>query len=210
MRMPTVNVINIVGDKVDTIELPDSIFGIKPNSQVVSEYVRMYLANQRIGSANTKNRSAVAGGGAKPYRQKGTGRARQGTIRAGQFVGGGRIFGPSPRDFHYTMPKKKKRLALCSVLSDRVRNSKCMVVERLELQDDKTGSVAAFIKNLDAESKNYLIVTSDYEGVLVRCGRNIPYVAVKQWVDLNAYEALKHEFILIDKKIVDSLKEKAG
>lgn len=202
--MPAVDIVNFEGQKVGSVDLPEQVFGIEPRPQVVSEYVKMYLANQRLGTANTKNRSAVAGGGSKPYRQKGTGRARQGTIRAPQFVGGGRVFGPTPRDFSYRIPKKKRRLALNSVLSDRAQNGKCLVVDEVKLANNKTKDIARFLKSLGLETKNYLMVMGEHDEIVLRCARNIPNVDVKEWKDLNAYDALKHELILIDKKVVDA------
>lgn len=202
--MPTVSMVNFSGNKIGEAALPDQFFGIEPNAQVVSEYVRMYLANQRLGTANTKNRSRVAGGGIKPYRQKGTGRARQGTVRAPHFVGGGRAFGPQPRDFHYSIPRKKKQLALKSVLSDRVQNEKCLVLEKLDLIDKKTKEIASFINGLDLTSKNYLIVLGEYNDVSIRCIRNIRNVDVKLWSNLNAYDVLKNETIILEKNILDN------
>ena len=205
--MPTVKLVDFSGNEIGKTDLPASHFGIEPNSQVVSEYVRMYLANQRKGTANTKNRALVAGGGAKPYRQKGTGRARQGSIRAPQFTGGGVVFGPTPRSYYYQIPRKKKQLALKSVLSDRVRNEKCLVVDELKMADYKTKEIASFVTGLALNARKYLLVLNKHDKNILRCVQNIKNVDVKLWDDLNAYDLLRNEVIILEKSIIDNFKK---
>ncbi len=201
--MLTVDIINIEGQKIGVADLPEQIFGIEPNNQVISEYVRMYLNNQRIGSANTKNRREVSGGGKKPYRQKGTGQARQGSIRAPHYVGGGRAFGPTPKKWYYQIPQKKRRLALNSSLSSRVTQGKCLLLSSKVLPNNKTKDVASFLEKID--SKSHLVVLSEHDEIFLRCARNIAKATVRQWAHLNAFDVLKHETIIIEKSVVDRL-----
>lgn len=206
--MLTANLVNMKGAIVRDIELP-AYFGMAPNGQIVAEYVRMYLANQRLGTARVKTRRYVSGGGKKPYRQKGTGRARQGSTRAPHFVGGGRVFIPR-RSFAYQLPSKKKQLALKSVLASRAQTKQFLVLDKFEVAQPKTKEVATFLKNLDIVGKNFLFVLAEHNPIALRCIRNLPNVSVAAWSNLNAYDVLKNEYVIIDKQIVDQLAESKG
>ena len=156
--MPKIDVYNMQGKKVSDIELNENIFGIKPNEKVVHTALVNYMANQRQGTANTKTRAEVSGGGRKPWKQKGTGRARQGSIRAPQWFKGGIALGPKPRDYRYTINKKERRLAIKSVLSSKVLENNLVVVDKLELDEIKTKNMVNVLENLKVEGKTLIIL----------------------------------------------------
>lgn len=193
----SITVLKTDGSKASTIELPVSIFGIEPNEAVVHSYVVNYLANQRQGNSATKTRNEVAGGGAKPWRQKGTGRARAGTNRSPLWPGGGIVFGPQPRCYYNRMPKKQKRLALKSVLSDKARADRIMVLETLELPDRKTKHITALLNALEIKGRKVLFLD---EGVNLNpylAARNVTGVKVSRARLASAYDILNADYLVI-------------
>ena len=175
--MPTVDVLNINGEKVSEMELSENLFGAEINEHVVYQVVKNHLANKRVGTQSAKTRAEVRGGGAKPWRQKGTGRARQGSIRSPQWKGGGVVFAPKPRDYSYTVPKKIRRLALKSVLTDKVNEGNLVVVDDINLTEWKTREFAKMLSALKV-GKKALVVTKDNSPEVVRSGRNIKNVKI--------------------------------
>ena len=170
--MPKIDVYNIEGKKVSDLELNEEVFGIKPNEKIVHSVLVNYLANQRQGTANTKTRSEVSGGGRKPWRQKGTGRARQGSIRAPQWFKGGIALGPKPRDYRYTVNKKERRLAIKSVLSSKVLENNLVVVDSLPFKEIKTKNMVKALENLKVEGKALIVLPEKNENVQ-KSARNI-------------------------------------
>ena len=165
--MPKVDVYDINGKKVSDVELNENVFGIEPNEAIVHEVLVNYLANQRQGTQSTKTRAEVSGGGRKPWRQKGTGRARQGSIRSPQWKGGGVVFAPKPRDYSYSVPKKVKRLALKSVLTSKVLENEIIVVDELNLNAPKTKEMINVLKNLKADKKALIVIDKKDENVIL-------------------------------------------
>ncbi len=204
--MAKLDVLNMSGEKVGEIQLSDSIFGVEVNKQVLHQVVVNYLANQRQGTQSAKTRAEVRGGGRKPFRQKGTGNARQGTIRAPHFVGGGVVFAPKPRDYSYVLPKKIKRLALKSALSSKVQNGEIVVLEDLAFEAPKTKEMLSVLKNINADKKA-LIVTLDKNDNVVLSANNIPGVKTSFVGQLNVYEILNHNSFIITKAAVEKLEE---
>lgn len=204
--MAKLDVLNMSGEKVGEIQLSDSIFGVEVNKQVLHQVVVNYLANQRQGTQSAKTRAEVRGGGRKPFRQKGTGNARQGTIRAPHFVGGGVVFAPKPRDYSYVLPKKIKRLALKSALSSKVQNGEIVVLEDLAFEAPKTKEMLGVLKNINADKKA-LIVTLDKNDNVVLSANNIPGVKTSFVGQLNVYEILNHNSFIITKAAVEKLEE---
>lgn len=203
--MANVALYNIEGKEVGTVELLDSVFGVEVNKAAVYEVVKNYLANQRQGTQSTKTRAEVRGGGIKPWRQKGTGRARQGSIRSPQWTHGGIALGPKPRDYRYAVNKKMKQLALKSVLSSKVAEGQIKVVDSLALSEIKTKSVVAMLNAFEA--KKAIIVTADADNTMVKSARNIQNVATSFVGALNVYELLKYENLIIAKEAVEKLQE---
>jgi len=204
--MPKVDVLNINGQKVDEIELSESIFGIEVSESAVYEVIKNHLANKRQGTQSAKTRAEVRGGGRKPWRQKGTGRARHGSIRSPQWIGGGVVFAPKPRDYSYSIPKKVKRLAMKSVLTSKVNEGKIIVVDAIEMETPKTKD---FIKMLSAVNagKKSLVVTAENSPVVVKSGRNIPGVKVAFANVINVYDIMNHESFIITKDAVKKVEE---
>lgn len=203
--MPKVAVLNINGEQVGEIELSDAVFGAPINVPVMHEAVLSYLASQRQGTHSTKKRGEVRGGGIKPWRQKGTGRARQGSIRAPQWIKGGIVFGPKPRDYSYELPKKVKRLALKSALSSKVRDNEIVVLDEFKIDEPKTKKVVELLKNLNV--KNALIVIPADENNVVLSARNIPGVKAMYANSLNVYDILKYDKFIITKDAVRTVEE---
>ena len=203
--MANVALYNIEGKEVGTVELLDSVFGVEVNKAAVYEVVKNYLANQRQGTQSTKTRAEVRGGGIKPWRQKGTGRARQGSIRSPQWTHGGIALGPKPRDYRYAVNKKMKQLALKSVLSSKVAEGQIKVVDSLALSEIKTKSVVAMLNAFEA--KKAIIVTAAADNTMVKSARNIQNVATSFVGALNVYELLKYENLIIAKDAVEKLQE---
>ena len=204
--MPTVALYNMEGKEVGTIELAESIFGVEVNTPVVHEVVKNYLANQRQGTQSTKTRTEVRGGGIKPWRQKGTGRARQGSIRAPQWTGGGVALGPKPRSYRYALNKKMKRIALKSALTSKVLANDIIVVDGLKLDEIKTAKVASMLKALNVDTKA-LIVTSELDRNVYMSARNIKNVKPTYVAQLNTYEVLKYTKFIVAKDAVEKMEE---
>jgi large subunit ribosomal protein L4 len=204
--MPKVAVYNVTGAQVGEIELSDAIFGITPNAHVLHEAVVMQQASLRRGTHDTKGRSEVRGGGRKPWRQKGTGRARQGSIRSPQWVGGGTVFGPTPRSYAYKLPKKVRRLALKSALSTKVNAQEIIVLDALSIDAPKTKDVVKLLNNLKLDKKA-LIVAAEQDANLSLSARNIPGVKVVEATGINVLDILHHDALVITKDAVSKVEE---
>jgi len=200
--MPKIDVYNIEGKKVGTIELNDSVFGIKPNEKVVHSALVNYMANQRQGTASTKTRAEVSGGGRKPWKQKGTGRARQGSTRSPQWIKGGIALGPKPRDYRYTINKKERRLAIKSVLSSKVLENNLVVVDKLQFEEIKTKQMVSALANLKVEGKT-LVVLPEKNLNVQKSAKNIENVKTTLTNTINVYDLLKYNKLLLT---VDSVK----
>ncbi len=192
------------------VELPAATFGVEPNEHVVWEAVKCYLANQRQGTVMTKTRSEVRGGGKKPWRQKGTGRARAGSSRSPVWVGGGTVFGPRPRDYGYRLPRKIRRLALRSALSARAQDGNVGIVDAGVLDAPRTKGVADFLKAAGMADHKVCLITKGSNAALVRSVRNLRGVTVLQHGALNVYELLKAEVILVSEEAVAGIEEVFG
>lgn len=204
--MPTVALYNMEGKETGTIELSDKIFGVEVNEPVIHAVVKNYLANQRQGTQSTKTRTEVRGGGIKPWRQKGTGRARQGSIRAPQWTGGGVALGPKPRDYRYAINKKMKRIALKSALSTKAADNEIIVVDGLKAEEIKTAKIAAMLKALNVDGKA-LIVTAELDKNVYLSARNIKNVKPTYVSQLNTYEVLKYNKFIVAKDAVEKMEE---
>ena len=204
--MPKVDVYNIEGKKVSDIELADNVFGIEPNENIVHSVLKNYLANQRQGTQNTKTRAEVSGGGKKPWRQKGTGRARQGSTRAPQWIKGGVALGPKPRSYKYTVNKKEKRLAIRSVLSSKVLEKELTVLDKLELKEIKTKSMVKALEALKVEGKT-LIVLPENDKNVVMSARNIKGVKTISANNINVFDLLKYSNLILPVDTVKKLEE---
>ena len=204
--MPTAVLYNMQGAKVGDVELSAALFGAEVNKAVLHESVVNYLANQRQGTQSTKTRTEVAGGGAKPFRQKGTGRARQGSTRAPQWIKGGVALGPKPRDYSYTINKKVKKLAMVSALSAKAQDESVMVIDNLVMDDIKTKTIADMLKNMGVESK-VLIVTENMEKNVYLSARNIEGVKASYIGMLNVYDILNHDKLIVAKDAMAKLEE---
>src|SRR5574344_2157276 len=204
--MPKIDVYSVDGNKVKELTLNEKVFGIEPNENVVHEVVLNYLANQRQGTQNTKTRAEVSGGGRKPWRQKGTGRARQGSIRAPQWIKGGIALGPKPRTYTYNINKKEKDLAVKSVLSAKVADKDLVVVDKLQLKEIKTAEIAKTLNNLKAEGKTLIILEAGNVNVQ-RSARNIEGVKTLTVNMLNVYDMLKATKVVITEDAVKKLEE---
>ncbi len=204
--MPQVSVLNTTGKKVGTMDLNENIFGIVPNMSAVHLVVVNYLANQRQGTQSTKTRSEVSGGGKKPWRQKGTGRARQGSTRAPQWTHGGIAFGPKPRSYGFSINKKVRKLAMFSALSDKVANEEFVVVDELKLKEIKTKEM---VKILDAVSgaKKTLVITDGADDIIYKSARNIKGVKVSPVNAINVYDLVNCNKVVIAKAAVEKLEE---
>ena len=204
--MATVAVYNMEGAKTGTMEVSDAVFAAEVNKAVLHSVVVNYLANQRQGTQNTKTRTEVAGGGIKPWRQKGTGRARQGSIRAPQWTGGGVALGPKPRDYRYSLNKKVKKVALRSALSAKYEAYEIFVIDELKLDEIKTASIVKLLKGLEINTKA-LLVTAECDEKVYKSARNIKGVTPTYAGVLNTYEILKHDKLVIAKDAVAQLEE---
>ena len=203
--MAQVQVYNQEGKKTSKLELADSVFGIEPNEYAMHLAVVSYLANQRQGTQSTLTRSEVSGGGAKPWRQKGTGHARQGSTRSPQWTGGGVVFAPKPRDYSVKMNKKEKQLAMKSALSSKVAENKLVVVDKLDLQEAKTSVFAKILAKLSAPKA--LVVTKDKNNNVVLSANNIPTVKTTVANSLSVYDILKYEKLVLTKEAVAAIEE---
>lgn len=204
--MPKVALYNQNGENIGEIELNDAVFGIEPNKHVLFEAVIMQRASLRQGTHKTKNRAEVSGGGRKPWRQKGTGRARQGSIRSPQWRGGGVVFGPVPRSYSYKLPKKVRRLAIKSALSSKVLENNIVVLDNLTLEAPKTKEMVKILNNLSVDRKA-LIVTADANENVILSARNIPGVTVVTASGINVLDVLNHDKLVITKAAVEKVEE---
>ena len=204
--MPKIDVYNMEGKKVSDVELNDNVFGIEPNEAVVHSVLVNYLANQRQGTQSTKTRSEVSGGGRKPWRQKGTGRARQGSIRAPHWVKGGIALGPRPRSYKYTVNKKEKRLAIRSVLSSKVLENNLVVLDKAEMKEIKTQAMVKTLANLKVEGKTLILLPEKNENVQ-KSARNIKNVKTTLVNTINVYDLLKYNKLVVTLDAVKKLEE---
>ena len=204
--MPKVDVLNINGQKVEELELSESIFAAEISEYAVYEVIKNHLANRRQGTQSAKTRAEVRGGGRKPWRQKGTGRARQGSTRSPQWIGGGVVFAPQPRDYSYSVNKKVRRLALKSVLTTKVNEGNLIVLDALEMNAPKTKDFIAMLSAVNA-GKKALVVTAENSPNVVKSGRNIPGVDITFVNTLNVYDIMRHDSLIITKEAVRKTEE---
>jgi large subunit ribosomal protein L4 len=204
--MPKVALLNQSGSQVGEIELNELVFGIEPNQHVLFEAIVMQRASLRQGTHKTKVRSEVAGGGRKPWRQKGTGRARQGSIRSPQWRGGGTVFGPTPRSYSYKLPKKVRRLAIKSALSSKVLDENVLVLESLAFETPKTKDFKTVLSGLSV-NKKALIVTADLDENVALSARNIPGITVVTASGINVLDVVNHEKLIMTKAAVEKVEE---
>ena len=203
--MAKVSVLNMEGSEVGTIELSDAVFGVEVNEHLVHQAVLSQLANNRQGTQKAKTRSEVSGGGRKPWRQKGTGHARQGSTRSPQWTGGGVVFAPTPRDYSVKMNKKEKQLSMKSVLTSKVNESKFIVLDELKLAEIKTKQIKAVLDNLKVEKA--LIVTKEKDDVVVKSANNLPKVATTALNNINVYDILKYDTVVVTSEAVAAIEE---
>ena len=203
--MANVSVYNIEGKVVGDMELNDAVFGVEVNTHLVHQAVVLQLANKRQGTQSAKTRSEVSGGGRKPWRQKGTGHARQGSTRSPQWTGGGVVFAPTPRDYSFKLNKKEKRAALKSALTSRVVENKFVVVDELKMDEIKTKKFAEVLKNLNVEKA--LVVLNDMDEKVIASAANIPTVKTTQTNELNVFDVLKYDTVVVTKAAVATIEE---
>ena len=203
--MANVSVYNMEGNEVGTLELNDAVFGVEVNEHLVHLAVVAQLANKRQGTQKAKTRSEVSGGGRKPWRQKGTGHARQGSTRAAQWTGGGVVFAPTPRNYTFKLNKKEKRAALRSVLTSKVANQKFIVLDELKMDSIKTKEFKAVLENLKVD--NALVVMNDKDNNVVLSARNIPNVKTTLTNTLNVFDVLKYKTVIVTKEAVATIEE---
>ena len=204
--MPSITVVNMEGSSVGTIDLAESVFGIEPNAAVMHQMVVNYLAAQRQGTQSALTRSEVSGGGKKPWRQKGTGRARQGSTRAPQWTHGGIVFAPKPRSYRFTVNKKVRRLAMKSAFSSKAAENNLIVVDSITTGEYKTKKIAAMLSAIGAEKKA-LIVLPEVDSMVVKSANNIPGVKTAQVNELNVYDILNADKLVIAKDAVSKIEE---
>lgn len=204
--MPKISVINMQGKEVEQIELSDSVFGIEPNVSVMNDIVKNQLANKRQGTQSALTRSEVRGGGRKPWRQKGTGRARQGSTRAPQWTHGGIAFAPKPRSYRYTLNKKVRRLAMKSALSSKLQDNEMIVIDGVTVEGYKTKTIKEMLKAIGSE-KRALIVLSELDKQVIASARNIPGVKTAQVNTLNVYDILNADKFIVVKDAVQKIEE---
>ena len=204
--MPNVKLYNQLGEAVGEIELNEAIFGVEVNEHVVYEVVKNQLANKRQGTQSAKTRAEVRGGGRKPWRQKGTGRARQGSIRSPQWTGGGIVFAPKPRDYSYQVPKKIRRMALKSVLTSKVNDEEMIVLDDLNFDDISTKTAKKVLNDINS-AKKALIVVESKNDVVYKSFRNLAGVEVAEAENINVYDILKHDSFIVTKDAVKKIEE---
>ena len=200
--MPSTTVYNMAGEAVEQLELSEQVFGVIPNVPVLHQVVTAQLVNRRQGNASTKTRSEVSGGGKKPYKQKGTGRARQGSTRSPQFRHGGTVFGPKPHIYHHDVPKKMRRLAIRSALSDKVANEQLIVIDELNLETPRTKDMIALLERLPVVGKKVLMMLPRRDENIVLSTRNIPNAKVQHVSSINVVELLKHDLLIMPTQTV--------
>ena len=204
--MSTINVLNMSGAVVGTVELSDAIFGIEPNAAVVHEVVKNHLANCRQGTQSALTRAEVSGGGKKPWRQKGTGHARQGSTRAPQWTHGGIVFAPKPRDYSYVLNKKVKRLALKSVLSAKAAEGKLVVIDSIKMDAIKTADFRKFLTAVGVDGKA-VVATPAVDQIIVKSARNIPGVLTTPAVQMNVYDIINAQYLVLDQAALAKIEE---
>ena len=204
--MSAIKVLNMAGAEVGTVELNDSIFGIEPNTAVVHEVVKNHLANCRQGTQSALTRAEVSGGGKKPWRQKGTGHARQGSTRAPQWTHGGIVFAPKPRSYSYVLNKKVKRLAMKSALSAKAAAGEIIVIDSIKMDSIKTKDFRAFLNAVKADGKS-LVVTPAKDEIVIKSARNIPGVETSMANLINVYDILKAKYLVLDKEALTVIEE---
>ncbi len=204
--MPKVALYDMSGAQIGELELNDSVFGIEPNQAVMYDFVKMQLANKRVGTSSTKTRAEVSGSGKKPWRQKGTGRARVGNRRNPVWTGGGIAFGPRPRDYSYRLPRKVRKLAMKSALSSKVLENNIIVVDQLSFDEPRTKQMVATLQALNS-SKKTLVITADGDANITKSARNIPGVKPLRVDYINVYDLLKYDTLLITKDAVAKVEE---
>lgn len=204
--MAKLKMLKMNGTAAGEITLSDEIFGADINEYAVHEVIKNYLANQRQGTQSAKTRSEVRGGGAKPFRQKGTGRARQGSRVAPNHVGGGVVFAPKPRDYSYTIPKKLKRVAMKSALSSKVKENEIIIIDELSFKEPKTKEMTEFLAKVKA-AKKVLIVTPDTDNNVVKSAANLPGIETTQVGQLNVYDIINHTSFIVTKDAVKKIEE---
>lgn len=208
--MPTASLYRSTGQSAGQMELPGHVFGLKPRAHHLWRSVTTHLANQRLGTVKTKRKGEVSGGGKKPFRQKGTGNARQGSIRAVQFVGGGIAHGPKPRDFSKELPRKMRRQALAESLSSKAQAGNVLVLENLSFEAPKTRSAVALLKELGVQGRTCLIVVETAEPPVAKSFRNLPGTTLLARRNVNPYEVLRHEVVVLTKESLDRISESAS
>ena len=204
--MSAIKVLNMAGAEVGTVELNDSIFGVEPNTAVVHEVVKNHLANCRQGTQSALTRAEVSGGGKKPWRQKGTGHARQGSTRAPQWTHGGIVFAPKPRSYSYVLNKKVKRLAMKSALSAKAAAGEIIVIDSIKMDSIKTKDFREFLNAVKADGKS-LVVTPAKDEIVVKSARNIPGVETSMANLINVYDILKAKYLVLDKEALTVIEE---
>ena len=204
--MSTIKVMNMAGAEVGTMELNDAIFGIEPNTAVVHEVVKNHLANCRQGTQSALTRAEVSGGGKKPWRQKGTGHARQGSTRAPQWTHGGIVFAPKPRDYSYVLNKKVKRLALKSVLSAKAAEGKLVVIDSIKMDAIKTADFRKFLTAVGVDGKA-VVATPAVDQIIVKSARNIPGVLTTPAVQMNVYDIINAQYLVLDQAALAKIEE---
>ena len=204
--MPKANLYNMAGEQVGEVELSEAVFGIEPNEVVLHAAIKNHLANCRQGTQSALTRAEVSGGGIKPWRQKGTGRARQGSIRAPQWYHGGIVFAPKPRDYSYTLNKKVKRLAMKSVLSAKAQEENLVVIDAIKMDEIKTKSFKNFLKAVNADCKA-LVVTAENDEIVVKSAANIPGVLVTFANLINVYDILNAKKLVVDQAALAKIEE---
>jgi large subunit ribosomal protein L4 len=203
--MPTVGVFNKEGNKVSDMELSESVFAVEVNEYALHQVVVALLANKRQGTQSTKTRSEVRGGGAKPWRQKGTGRARQGSIRAPQWIKGGIVFAPKPRDYRVSVPKSMRKVAMKSALTSKVQENQMIILDSLNFEAPKTKNIVEMLKALEANKA--LIITAESNEVVYKSARNIQGISIIPANNINVYDLLKYEKLIITKDAVSKIEE---
>ncbi len=204
--MTELSLYNIKGEEVGEFSLKDDIFNAKINKYLVHQVVKRYLADKRRGTASTKTRGEVSGGGAKPWRQKGTGRARAGSDRSPIWVGGGTVFGPQPRDYSFSLPKKMKIAAIKSILSDKMKNGEIIILDQLSLEDAKTKKMAEILKNLQALEKPLIVIGKEDENI-AKMVRNIKGAMVLPSSKINSYDLINHQKLIFTKEAIQKIEE---
>ena len=204
--MSTIKVLNMAGAEVGSVELNDAIFGIEPNTAVVHEVVKNHLANCRQGTQSALTRAEVSGGGKKPWRQKGTGHARQGSTRAPQWTHGGIVFAPKPRDYSYVLNKKVKRLALKSVLSAKAAEGKLVVIDSIKMDAIKTADFRKFLTAVGVDGKA-VVATTAVDQIVVKSARNIPGVLTTPATNLNVYDLVNAQYLVVDQAALAKIEE---